>query len=187
MRVRWRRCRARLRHFFEAFPNGTIWGNLNTDGTGYDVVLMGQIEKLPIDVDALQAKLAQPKYAAVRESLKDVGFPSVLNLLSTYAANSADLRQWMRTAQINRDRNLRLQYLAGLGLNVNAGPEIFQQIISSFGISRTTRKRHLQRVARRSMQPIEQMVGRQCSVVWSSMLVLRFRIHDGRVVSAWRG
>ena len=61
--------------FFEAFPNGTIWGNLNTDGSGYDVVLMGKVEKLPINVDALQAKLAQPKYAAVRESLTDVGFP----------------------------------------------------------------------------------------------------------------
>ena len=141
--------------FFEAFPNGTIWGNLNTDGSGYDVVLMGQVEKLPIDVDALQAKLAQPKYAAVRDSLNDVGFPSVLNLLSTYAANSADLRQWMRTAQINRDRNLRLQYLAGLGLNVNAGPEIFQQIISS---------RHFPNEvftgSPAAMQPIEQMVGR---------------------------
>ncbi len=141
--------------FFEAFPNGTIWGNLNTDNTGYDVVLMGQVEKLPINVDALQAKLAQPKYAAVRESLSDVGFPSVLNLLSTYAANSADLRQWMRTAQINHDRNLRLQYLAGMGLNVNAGPEIFQQIISS---------RHFPNEvftgSPAAMQPIEQMVGR---------------------------
>jgi spermidine synthase len=142
--------------FFEAFPNGTIWGNLNTDGSGYDVVLMGQVEKLPIDVDALQTKLAQPKYAAVRESLADVGFPSVLNLLSTYAANSADLREWMRTAQINRDRNLRLQYLAGLGLNVNAGPEIFQEI---------TRSRKFPNDvftgSPESMQPIQQMIGRQ--------------------------
>ncbi len=142
--------------FFEAFPNGTIWGNVNTDGTGYDVVLMGQVEKLPIDVDALQAKLAKPAYGAVRKSLTDVGFPSVLNLLSTYAANSSDLRQWMRTAQINRDRNLRLQYLAGLGLNVNAGPEIFQQIISS--------RRFPNDVfmgSNQSMRPIQDMVGRQ--------------------------
>ena len=107
-------------------------------------------------MDALQAKLDQPKYAAVRESLKQVGFPSVLNLLSTYAANSADLREWMRNAQINRDRNLRLQYLAGLGLNVNAGPEIFQQIIAS--------RRFPNEVfvgSPAAMQPIEQMVGRQ--------------------------
>ena len=31
--------------FFEAFPNGTVWGNLNTDGQGYDVVLVGQAGK----------------------------------------------------------------------------------------------------------------------------------------------
>jgi len=142
--------------FFEAFPNGTIWGNLNTDGTGYDIVLMGQIEKLPIDVDALQAKLADPKYAPVRASLAEVGFPSVLNLLSTYAANSADLRQWMRTAEINRDRNLRLQYLAGLGLNQNLGPEIFQQIISGRKFPNDIFTGSAQ-----AMQPIEQMVGRQ--------------------------
>jgi spermidine synthase len=142
--------------FFEAFPNGTIWGNLNTDGSGYDIVLMGQMQKLPINVDALQTKLEQPKYAAVRQSLTDVGFPGVVNLLSTYAANSDDLRDWMRTAQINRDRNLRLQYLAGLGLNTNAGPEIFQRIISS---------RHFPNAiftgSAPVMVPIEQMVGRQ--------------------------
>jgi spermidine synthase len=61
----------------------------------------------------------------------------------------------MRTAQINRDRNLRLQYLAGLGLNVNSGPEIFQQIISS---------RHFPNEvftgSPAAMRPIEQMVGR---------------------------
>ena len=142
--------------FFEAFPNGTIWGNLNTDGSGYDVVLMGQIEKLPINVDALQAKLALPKYDAVRRSLSDVGFPSVLNLLSTYAANSSDLRGWMRTAQINRDRNLRLQYLAGLGLNTNAGPEIFQQIISSRQFPNA-----IFTGSPTSMEPIQQMIGRQ--------------------------
>ena len=49
--------------FFEAFPNGTIWGNVNTDGTGYDVVLMGQVEPLKIDPDAMQKRLDRPDYA----------------------------------------------------------------------------------------------------------------------------
>src|SRR6185437_12676036 len=141
--------------FFEAFPYGTIWGNLNTDNTGYDIVLMGYVEKLPINVDALLEKVAQPKYAAVRNSLTEVGFPSVLNLLSTYAANADDLREWMRTAQINRDRNLRLQYLAGLGLNTNAGPEIFNQIISGRKFPNS-----IFTGSASNMQPIEQMVGR---------------------------
>ena len=145
-----------LATFFEAFPYGTVWGNLNTDGSGYDVVLMGSVDKLPIDVDAVQAKLADPRYAAVRKSLSDVGFPSVLNLLSTFAADANELRGWMRTAQINHDRNLRLQYLAGLGLNQNLGPDIFQQIISGRKFPND-----IFTGSPGAMQPIEQMVGRQ--------------------------
>jgi spermidine synthase len=145
-----------LATFFEAFPYGTVWGNLNTDGSGYDVVLMGTVEKLPIDVDAVEAKLADPRYAAVRKSLSDVGFPSVLNLLSTFAADANELRGWMRTAQINHDRNLRLQYLAGLGLNQNLGPDIFQQIISGRKFPND-----IFTGSPGAMQPIEQMVGRQ--------------------------
>ena len=116
--------------FFEAFPNGTIWGNVDTDGQGYDLVLMGQIEKLSIDMDAMRTRLSRPEYAAVRTSLNDAGFPTAMDLLATYAAQASDLRAWMKGAQINRDRNLRLQYLAGLGLNTNAGELIYSQMLS---------------------------------------------------------
>jgi spermidine synthase len=39
------------------------------------------------------------------------------------------LRGWLRDAQINRDRNLRLQYLAGLGLTQWMAPQIYQSIL----------------------------------------------------------
>src|SRR5438093_11114992 len=42
--------------FFQAFPNGIIWGNTH-DGKGYDTVLMGQIEPTHFDVDQMQARL----------------------------------------------------------------------------------------------------------------------------------
>jgi spermidine synthase len=61
----------------------------------------------------------------------------------------------MRTAQINHDRNLRLQYLAGLGLNQNLGPDIFQQIISGRKFPND-----IFTGSAAAMQPIEQMVGR---------------------------
>ena len=38
--------------FFEAFPNGVVWGNTN-NGAGYDLVLLGQVEPTQIDVDAI--------------------------------------------------------------------------------------------------------------------------------------
>lgn len=115
--------------FFEAFPNGTVWGNLNTDGQGYDVVLVGQVEPLKIDIDALQARLDRPEYRPVAASLREVGYNSVIDLLSTYAVQASDLRGWLRNAQINRDRNLRLQYLAGMGLNQYLAPAIYQEIL----------------------------------------------------------
>ena len=122
--------RSEIATFFEAFPNGSIWGNVNTDGEGYDLVLMGQLEPLKIDVDGMQQRLDRPDYAEVRQSLKSAGYSSALELLSTYAARGIDLKEWMKTAEINRDRNLRLQYLAGLALNVNAAGMIYDQMLS---------------------------------------------------------
>jgi len=120
--------------FFQAFPNGTIWGNLSAEGQGYDVVLLGQAEKLKINLDDIEQRLARPEYKPVADSLHEVGFKSGLDLLSTYAVQASDLRGWLRHAQINRDRNLRLQYLAGMGLNQYLAPVIYEQMLqlSSF-------------------------------------------------------
>ncbi len=115
--------------FFQAFPNGTIWGNLNSEGQGYDVVLLGQAEKLTVNLDDLKQRLERPEYKRVADSLREVGYNSIFNLLSTYAVQASDLRGWLRHAQINRDRNLRLQYLAGMGLNEYLAPVIYQQML----------------------------------------------------------
>jgi spermidine synthase len=113
--------------FFEAFPHGTIWSN-DSQGEGYDTVLLGQAEQVPIDVDRLQSRLDQPEYQAVAESLRSVGFKSIVELLSTYAGSPVDLGPWIEGAAINRDRNLRLQYLAGMGLQSNLSSRIYNDI-----------------------------------------------------------
>ena len=38
--------------------------------------------------------------------------------MATYAGQARDLRPWLNDAQINTDRNLRLEYLAGMANNV---------------------------------------------------------------------
>jgi spermidine synthase len=121
--------------FFDAFPNGTVWGNLNTDGQGYDVVLVGQAGKLKINVDDIQQRLDRPEYKQVADSLHEVGYNSAIDLLATFAVQSSDLRNWLQHAQINTDRNLRLQYLAGLGLNQYLAPAIYQQIVQYGSLS----------------------------------------------------
>jgi spermidine synthase len=114
--------------FFDAFPNGTIWGNQN--GGGYDTVVLGQVEPARIDLDALDGRLARPDHARVVRSLQDVGFNSIVSLLTTYGGQKSDLTGWLQDAEINRDGNLRLQYLAGLALNTSMEGTIYSQILS---------------------------------------------------------
>jgi spermidine synthase len=108
--------KSELATFFEVFPDGTVWSN-DQQGEGYDTLLLGQIGPLSIDVDRLLKRLSGHDHAEVAESLVDVGFDSPLDLLATYAGTARDLAPWLADAEINRDRNLRLQYLAGVGAN----------------------------------------------------------------------
>jgi len=114
--------------FFTVFPNGIIAGN-TFRGIGYDTVLLGQDGPTRIDVDALNARLADPAYAPVAQSLRDVGVGSAVDLLASYAGRAADLRPWLQDAAINHDGDLRLQYLAGLGLNANEGDRVYAEIL----------------------------------------------------------
>jgi spermidine synthase len=115
--------------FFSAFPGGTIWSN-DINGECYDVVLLGPAVPMKIDVEELTRRLERGDHLAVAQSLAEVKFASAMELLATYAGQGADLQDWLRTAQINTDRNLRLQYLAGLGLNAYEGTPIYKEILS---------------------------------------------------------
>jgi spermidine synthase len=115
--------------FFEVFPNGTIWSN-TSGGQGYDIVLVGQVEPARIDLDELAQRLDRKDHEEVVKSLRDVGFEFPLDLLTTYAGRAADLQPWLERAEINRDRNLRLQYLAGMGLNHQQSDFILREMMT---------------------------------------------------------
>ena len=108
--------KSELATFLRVFPGATVWSN-DYQGQGYDVVLLGDSEPTRIDIAELHQRLERLDHTLVAYSLGDVGFGSALDLLATYAAHDNDLKAWLADAQINRDRNLRLQYLAGLGAN----------------------------------------------------------------------
>jgi spermidine synthase len=118
-----------LATFFAVFPGGTIWSN-HFRGDGYDLVLIGQAEPTKINVDELQQRLDRPGYAGVAESLGEVGFHSAVDFLATYAGQASDLRPLLVNAQINQDMNMRLQYIAGLGLNSMAFQNIYHDILT---------------------------------------------------------
>jgi spermidine synthase len=54
---------------------------------------------------------------------------SAVDLFATYAGRKPDLEPWLRDATLNRDRNLRLQYLAGLGLNLYQADVIYADML----------------------------------------------------------
>ena len=112
-----------LATFMEAFPNGTVW-NSDIFGEGYDVVMIGSVDPLHIDIAQVEETLA--RNPQLRQSLAAVDFHSGTEMLTSYAGQASDLRPYLADAQVNRDRSLRLQYLAGLALDENNSVPIFQ-------------------------------------------------------------
>jgi spermidine synthase len=120
--------KSELATFFDVFPNGTVWGN-DINGDGYDVVLLGQAEPTRLNIDAMQERLARPENVRVAQSLGSVGFRSALDLLATYAGRATDLAPWLAHAEINDDLSMRLQYLAGMGLNFDRPVVIYSSML----------------------------------------------------------
>jgi spermidine synthase len=120
--------KSELATFFDAFPYGTVWGN-DINGDGYDTVLLGQTEPTKVNLDELQQRLESPDHASVLRSLRNVDFRSGIDLLGTYAGRASDLAPWLKDAEINQDLNLRLQYLAGMGLNFDKPAYIYKEIL----------------------------------------------------------
>ncbi len=120
--------KSELATFFDVFPNGTIWGN-DINGEGYDIVLLAQVEPAKIDIDALQKRLERDDHKLVRQSLAEVNFHSAPQMLGTYAGRASDLRDWLKGSAINQDLNLRLQYLAGMGLNYDKPGYIYSEML----------------------------------------------------------
>jgi spermidine synthase len=120
--------KSELATFFDAFPYGTIWANTR-NGQGYDMVFMGQVEPLRINIDETQERITREDHAPVRESLREIGVNSLLDLFSTYAGNAPDLAPWTAGAALNSDGNLRLSYLAGWGINSVLEDPLYRKIV----------------------------------------------------------
>ncbi|MGH0031889.1 MAG: fused MFS/spermidine synthase [Myxococcota bacterium] len=107
--------------FLSAFPHGTVWNTLEP-GQGYDVTLLGQVGPARVSAREIQRRLdANPR---VRASLSVVNIHSALDLLGAFAGQKSDMEGWLAEAQLNEDRNLRLEYLAGEALDLQIGDTI---------------------------------------------------------------
>ena len=79
-----------------------------------------------IDVSELSARIE--KSPIVAESLAEVELGYIVTLLASYIGRGPDLEEWLEGAQINHERSLRLQYLAGMSFEVIRGQEIYRTI-----------------------------------------------------------
>ncbi len=120
--------RSEMATFFDAFPTASIWANTR-NGAGYDMVFMGQVEPLKINLDEIVKRLDRPDYAPVAQSLQEIGVGNVLQLMATYTGGKADLGQWTAGAEINRDSNLRLSYMAGWGIDSQLADAIYRDML----------------------------------------------------------
>jgi spermidine synthase len=114
--------------FFEVFPDASMWTHVVRDARGDDVVILGQPGPTQVDIEALEARFNGPEYARVKASLREIGINSTMQLFSGYSGQKAELAPWLAGAQINRDRNLRLQYLAGIGKYSFEIEEIYREL-----------------------------------------------------------
>ncbi|MFB3117169.1 MAG: SAM-dependent methyltransferase, partial [Myxococcota bacterium] len=115
-----------LASFLQVFPEGTVWSSHIPRNGGTDLVMIGQVGAMKIDVAQLASRIERnPRLA---QSLADVDLGYLITLLATYFGRGADLAEWLEGAQINHERSLRLQYLAGFSVEHYAEQEIYRSM-----------------------------------------------------------
>ena len=119
-----------MRTFIDAFPNGTVW-NTAARGGGYDVVLVGSVDPLKLDLSAIQKRIDDTP--AIKESLREVRITSALDLAATYATGGPDMQKWLADTPTSNDFSLKLEYISGLALNEKAADPIYRQMVADRG------------------------------------------------------
>lgn len=117
-----------LATFVNVFPDATVWGS-NLDGGGYDLTLVGTIDQMVIDPARFARQVAAAP--ALRQSLADVEFWGGTAVMRAFVGYGSELANWLRGTELNRDRNLRLQYLAGLSPENYTEHDIFLSLAAS--------------------------------------------------------
>ncbi len=116
--------RSEIATFFDVFPSGTVW---SSEPVGSDLVLLGQANPSSINADAIESRVQHSQ--AVAELLRSAGYSTARDLLASYAGRAVDMKPWLEGAEINRDRSLRLQYLAGLRVGWENPESIYASLI----------------------------------------------------------
>ena len=119
--------KSQIATFFKAFPNATIW-NSQSGTKGYDVTLLGNIDPLQINEQLIDATTS---HLNLVNSLRQTEIDNVFALLKHYSGSRNDISSWLSDAEINKDKNLRLEYLAGKALDLQQADQIYSAMTST--------------------------------------------------------
>jgi spermidine synthase len=96
--------RALIKSFVQVFPYATMWTT-----ELHEMMLVGSMEPIELDVPRIQARFAQPAVAA---ALREVGIASPAALLATWVTDRAGLEYYAADAQPVTDDRPGIEYAA---------------------------------------------------------------------------
>ncbi|WP_429302543.1 fused MFS/spermidine synthase [Paraburkholderia sp. GAS199] len=94
--------RSLIQSFIQVFPHATLWTT-----ELHEMMLVGSMEPLDLDVPQIQARFAQPQVAA---ALREVGIASPAALLATYITDRAGIAYYAADARAVTDDQPRIEY-----------------------------------------------------------------------------
>ncbi|MFM0015785.1 fused MFS/spermidine synthase [Paraburkholderia sediminicola] len=94
--------RSLIQSFIQVFPHAALWTT-----ELHEMMLVGSIQPLELDVPRIEARFAQPQIAA---ALREVGIASPAALLATWITDRAGLEYYAADAQPVTDDQPRIEY-----------------------------------------------------------------------------
>ena len=116
-----------LATFLSVFPAATLWSSGADRMFGYDIIAIGQVEEVPLDVQKVQQRI--DSNPPLKSSLEQVSLGSVPQLFKHYVGCGKDLSQLLQEAPINRESTLKLEYMAGMASFVQEPDAILRLIL----------------------------------------------------------
>ena len=112
--------RSILRTFHDIFPHLLVF-----ESSEYDLLILGSLDPLSIDLRRLEGRLSQPR---VKEDLKRIKVGSVRDILSHFVFGTREVSAYVQNALINTDDNALLEFTAPRTLSIDISEANFQEL-----------------------------------------------------------
>ena len=112
--------RSILATFHGIFPHVLIF-----EASEYDLLILGSIDPLPVDLKKLKARLSQPR---IKTDLRRIKIQSVRDVLSHFVFGTREIPAFVKKAPINTDDNALLEFSAPKTLYIDTSEANFKEL-----------------------------------------------------------